>query len=56
MFDSKPEFKRNDPVFLMAFLGIAVLSEISSYETFDSEVRIPVKLNSHSGQREHPDP
>ncbi|WP_270805206.1 hypothetical protein [Aeromonas sp. QDB56] len=25
-------------------------------QPFMSEVRIPVKLNSHSGQREHPDP
>lgn len=33
-----------------------VLTSFSGFSYTSPEVRIPAKLNSHSGQREHPDP
>ena len=34
----------------------ALIDELAKRAGLSEEVRIPAKLNSHSGQREHPDP
>lgn len=46
-FRQKPKRAPKDFVLMDNPLPFAVLSQL---------VRIPAKLNSHSGQREHPDP